>query len=234
MNKEEIKALNIKFKDSSPEELLQFFLKEYPSKIAFATSFGAEDQVITHMITKVDKTAEIFMLDTGRHFPETYDVMHKTEARYKIKIKAYFPDARDVEKMVNTYGINLFYDNVEHRKMCCQIRKTDSLMRAIKNLDAWITGLRSAQSVTRIDLDKVMWDEANGLLKINPLINWSEADVWDYIKKNNVPYNTLHDKGYASIGCQPCTRAIAEGEDVRAGRWWWENPETKECGLHKR
>ncbi|MEA3503696.1 MAG: phosphoadenylyl-sulfate reductase [Bacteroidota bacterium] len=234
MNKDNIAELNLRFKDSNPEELLRYFLTEYNGEIAFANSFGAEDQVITHMIAAIDKEADIFMLDTGRHFPETYEIMQKTQSRYKVKIKAYFPDSESVEKMVNEKGINLFYKSVENRKQCCQIRKTDPLMRAIKHLDAWITGLRSGQAVTRVGLEKVMWDEANGLLKINPLIDWSEDDVWNFIKDNNVPYNTLHDKGYASIGCQPCTRAIVEGEDVRAGRWWWENPETKECGLHQR
>ena len=160
--------------------------------------------------------------------------MAVTKSRYKINIDVYFPIAEKIQKMVNEKGINLFYDSVENRKECCFIRKIEPLQRAFKGLDAWICGLRRDQSVTRQDMKLVEWDDNNKLIKINPLIDWSEEHLWDYIKENNVPYNKLHDKGFPSIGCQPCTRAIEKGEDVRAGRWWWENPETKECGLHKR
>jgi phosphoadenosine phosphosulfate reductase len=233
MNKERIDTLNIRLHDLSAEEILHHVLKEFGDSITFASSLGAEDQVITHMIAQINKETSIFMLDTGRLFPETYDLLEKTNLRYKINIKVFFPNAQQVEEMVNEKGINLFYKSIENRKLCCHIRKTIPLQRALEGKKAWITGLRKQQAVTRTDLDKVVWDDVNGLIKVNPLIEWSENDIWDYIKKHNIPYNPLHDKGYPSIGCQPCTRAIFPGEDIRAGRWWWENPETKECGLHK-
>ncbi len=195
---------------------------------------GAEDQVITQMISDIDKSAHLFTLDTGRLFPETYDLIDLTAKKYGITIRVMFPDAQETEQMVNSKGINLFYDSIENRKLCCYTRKLAPLKRAFEGLDAWICGLRREQSVTRKDLKLVEWDEVNGLIKVNPLINWSENQVWEYIKINHIPYNKLHDQGFPSIGCQPCTRAILPGEDVRAGRWWWENPETRECGLHKK
>ncbi|GET29368.1 phosphoadenylyl-sulfate reductase [Prolixibacter sp. SD074] len=232
--KERINDLNEKFQEASVGEVLSWFLKEFKGKIALSSSLGAEDQVLTEMVTGIDKGATIFTLDTGRLFPETYDLIHRTNTRYGIKIKVFFPEASRVEEMVNEKGINLFYESIENRKQCCHIRKIEPLKRAFKGLDVWICGLRREQSVTRRDMKLVEWDEANGLIKLNPLIDWTEKDVWDYINENKIPYNPLHDKGFPSIGCQPCTRAIMEGEDVRAGRWWWENPDTKECGLHKR
>ncbi|GET25798.1 phosphoadenylyl-sulfate reductase [Prolixibacter sp. NT017] len=232
--KERIDNLNEKFQGANVGEVLSWFLKEFKGKIALSSSLGAEDQVLTQMVTGIDKEATVFTLDTGRLFPETYDLIHRTNSKYGIKIKVYFPEAARVEEMVGEKGINLFYESIENRKLCCHIRKIEPLKRAFKGLDVWICGLRRDQSVTRHDMKLVEWDEANGLIKLNPLIDWTEQDVWDYINENKVPYNPLHDKGYPSIGCQPCTRAIMEGEDVRAGRWWWENPDTKECGLHKR
>jgi phosphoadenosine phosphosulfate reductase len=232
--KERINDLNEKFQEATVGEVLSWFLKEFKGKIALSSSLGAEDQVLTEMVTGIDKGATIFTLDTGRLFPETYDLIHRTNTRYGIKIKVFFPEASRVEEMVNEKGINLFYESIENRKQCCHIRKIEPLKRAFKGLDVWICGLRREQSVTRRDMKLVEWDEANGLIKLNPLIDWTEKDVWDYINENKIPYNPLHDKGFPSIGCQPCTRAIMEGEDVRAGRWWWENPDTKECGLHKR
>ncbi len=235
MTKEQqINKWNEQLQDTSPQEIMAFFLNHFKEKVALSTSMGLEDQVLTHMIAQIDKTAKFFTLDTGRLFPETYDLIDRTAKKYKITIEVFFPDAADVEQMVAEKGINLFYDNIENRKLCCHLRKIKPLMRATKNLDAWITGLRRQQAVTRKDLQTVEWDENNQLIKINPLINWTEQQVWDYVNKYNVPVNPLHKKGFASIGCQPCTRAIEPGEDVRAGRWWWENPETKECGLHKR
>jgi len=232
--KERIDDLNEKFQGANVDEVLSWFLKEFKGKIALSSSLGAEDQVLTQMVTGIDKEATVFTLDTGRLFPETYDLIHRTNNKYGIKIKVYFPEAARVEEMVGEKGINLFYESIENRKLCCHIRKIEPLKRAFKGLDVWICGLRRDQSVTRHNMKLVEWDEANGLIKLNPLIDWTEQDVWDYINENKVPYNPLHDKGYPSIGCQPCTRAIMEGEDVRAGRWWWENPDTKECGLHKR
>jgi len=228
----EIDQWNKQLANSSAEEIIAFFTSKFIDKIALSTSLGLEDQVLTEIVSRISPDTEIFTLDTGRLFPETYDLIDLTSKKYKKPIKVYFPDSKDVEEMVAEKGINLFYDSIENRKLCCGIRKIKPLKRALKGLDAWITGLRREQSVTRTNMNIVEWDEGNNLLKVNPLINWTEKDVWDYIEKNNVPYNKLHKKGFASIGCQPCTRAIEDGEDVRAGRWWWENPETKECGLH--
>jgi len=232
--KEQIEALNLKYKQATAEELLSGFLMEFKGKIALSSSLGIEDQALTHIICNIDKTTKIFTLDTGRLFPETYDLIHRTNHKYGIKMSVYFPDAKEVEEMVNTKGINLFFESVENRKLCCNIRKIQPLKRAFAGLDVWICGLRREQSVTRQDMQRIEWDEANGIIKLNPLIDWTEQEVRDFIKTHGVPYNPLHDKGYPSIGCQPCTRAIFAGEDIRAGRWWWENPDTKECGLHKR
>jgi len=232
--KEQIKALNLKYTKATAEELLSGFLTEFKGKIALSSSLGMEDQVLTHIVCNIDKTTKIFTLDTGRLFPETYDLIHRTNHKYGIKMSVYFPDAKEVEEMVNTKGINLFFESVENRKLCCNIRKIQPLKRAFAGLDVWICGLRREQSVTRQDMQRIEWDEANGIIKLNPLIDWTEQEVRDFIKTHGVPYNPLHDKGYPSIGCQPCTRAIFAGEDIRAGRWWWENPDTKECGLHKR
>ena len=233
-NNIDIDRINEQLAGKSPQEVIAWFLNDFGGKVAFSTSLGAEDQALTKMIADIDKSAHIFTLDTGRLFPETYDLMDRTAKKYDITIRVMFPDAARVEDMVNSKGINLFYDSVENRKLCCHIRKIEPLKRAFKGLDAWICGLRREQSVTRTDIKLVEWDENNGLLKVNPLIDWTEEHVWEYIRENHVPYNPLHDKGFPSIGCLPCTRAIMQGEDVRAGRWWWENPETKECGLHKR
>jgi phosphoadenosine phosphosulfate reductase len=233
-NKADIDAINNLLAGKSAQEVIEWFLREFEGKVAFSTSLGAEDQAITQMIAKFDKTADIFTLDTGRLFPETYDLIDLTSKKYDLKVRVMFPDASRVEEMVNEKGINLFYDSIENRKLCCHIRKIEPLKRAFAGLDAWICGLRREQSITRKDVRLVEWDENNGLIKVNPLIEWTETELWDYIKANQIPYNKLHDTGFPSIGCQPCTRAILPGEDVRAGRWWWENPETRECGLHKR
>lgn len=233
-NKDLVQELNNKLSGLSPEEVLKYFLHEFKGKIAFSSSLGAEDQVLTHMICDIDKNTKIFTLDTGRMFPETYKLIEKTNNRFKIKIDIYFPDFNQVEKMVKENGINLFYESIENRKQCCHIRKIEPLKRAFTELDVWICGLRKDQSVTRTNNQLVEWDVQNEIIKINPLIEWSEQQVWDYIHKYSIPYNDLHDKGFPSIGCQPCTRAIVPGEDIRAGRWWWEQPDKKECGLHNR
>ena len=227
-----IDHLNELWNGHTAEEILEKVLELFGKKVSFATSMGAEDQVITHMIAKISKSANIFTLDTGRVFPETYDLLHRTVNRYGLQIKSFYPDTTQVEEMVNSKGINLFYESIENRKLCCHVRKIIPLRRALTGMDAWITGLRREQSITRTDLKIVEWDAGNGLIKINPLLEWSEEQVWDYIKNNAIPYNKLHDQGFPSIGCQPCTRAIEKGEDLRAGRWWWELPESKECGLH--
>jgi phosphoadenosine phosphosulfate reductase len=234
IEKSVIEKWNKEYSNQSPVEILSFFLNHFKNRIAFSSSLGLEDQVITKMIAEISPDTKIFTLDTGRLFPETYDLISTTSSKYKININVYFPDADEVEQMVADKGINLFYDSIANRKLCCYVRKIQPLGRAIHGLDAWITGIRRDQAVTRNTLELVQWDENNQLLKINPLINWSEQEVKDYIDAYNIPYNPLHAKGFASIGCQPCTRAIEAGENIRAGRWWWENPETKECGLHKR
>jgi phosphoadenosine phosphosulfate reductase len=231
---QQITEWNDRFKESEPEEVIGFFLSYYGQKVAFSSSLGAEDQVITHMIADINKSTTIFTLDTGRLFPETYDLINATSSRYNINIEIYFPDAELVQEMVKKKGINLFYESIENRKLCCSVRKLEPLKRAFKGLDAWICGLRRDQSVTRHEVQMVEWDENNQMVKINPLINWNEEMVWTFIRANSVPFNRLHNHGFPSIGCQPCTRAILPGEDVRAGRWWWENPDTKECGLHSR
>lgn len=231
---ERAESLNRQFEGQDALGVLQWFLKEYKGKIALSSSMGAEDQVLTDMVMKIDPEIRIFTLDTGRLFYETYELIERTSLRYKKNIEVFFPSPADVERMVNEKGINLFYQSVENRKECCRIRKVEPLKRAFHGLDVWICGLRRDQSATRTNNQLVEWDESNGLIKLNPLINWSEQDVWNYIKAHGVPYNPLHDKGFPSIGCQPCTRAIEPGEDIRAGRWWWEHPETKECGLHNR
>lgn len=221
-----------KFKDSTAEEILEYFLKEYGDKAALSSSFGVEDQVLTHMMLGIDKKANIFTLDTGRLHPQTYSVMDATNLKYGVKVNVFFPDTEGVEKLYQSQGINGFYESIENRKACCFTRKIEPLQRALSELDVWITGLRASQSVTRENLNFIEYDEVNKVIKVNPLLEWSEEEVWDFVKKHKVPYNKLHDEGFPSIGCAPCTRAVNEGEDVRSGRWWWENPENKECGLH--
>jgi len=221
IDKKIINNWNKQFKDRSSEELLRFFLEEYKGKIALSSSMSVEDQLLTEMVVNIDSEVKIFTLDTGRLFPETYDLIDRTAKKYNINIEVFFPESTDVEEMVYSKGMNLFFSSIENRKLCCNLRKLKPLARALNNLDVWITGLRREQSVTRVDMQMVEWDENNNLLKLNPLINWSEEEVWKRVKENNIPYNPLHKKGFVSIGCQPCTRAVLPGEDPRAGRWWW-------------
>ena len=232
--KEQIEALNLKYGKATAEELLEGFLNDYKGRIALSSSLGLEDQVLTQMVCKIDKSTKIFTLDTGRLFPETYDLIHRTNSKYGIKMNVYFPEAAHVEQMVGSKGINLFFESIENRKLCCYIRKLEPLKRAFEGLEVWICGLRREQSVTRTAIAPVEWDESFGLYKVNPLAEVTETMLWEYIQKHNVPVNALHDQGYPSIGCAPCTRAIKPGEDIRAGRWWWEIPEHKECGLHRK
>jgi phosphoadenosine phosphosulfate reductase len=214
------------------ERLLAHVVKHFGDRVALASSLGAEDQVLTDMLCRISPQARIFTLDTGRLPQETYDLIDATRKRYGIQIEVLFPDRTDVEELVSRRGVNLFHASVEDRKACCHARKVIPLRRKLATLDAWITGLRREQSVTRQEIAVVEWDETNGLFKFNPLLDWTTEQVWDYIRRHGVPYNKLHDRGYPSIGCAPCTRAVAPGEDLRAGRWWWEQPEHKECGLH--
>lgn len=228
-----LNVLDAELESKTAEEILEWTLQKYQEKIALASSFGAEDVVLIDMLVKINSSARIFTLDTGRLHQETYDVMDKIREKYKINIEVYFPDTESVQKMVNEFGFNLFYKSIELRQLCCKVRKIEPLNRALRNLDVWICGLRREQSVTRKDIKKIEIDQVhNSILKINPLTDWTEKQVWDYIKENNVPYNKLHEQNYPSIGCAPCTRAIKSGKDIRAGRWWWESPEKKECGLH--
>jgi len=218
----------------SLEEGLKFLLDNFEDKIVFSTSFGIEDQVITDAIfSQKLKNIEAFTLDTGRLFPETYAVWDKTLLQYNQPIRVYYPDADHLEKYVNANGINGFYNSVDLRKECCNIRKVVPLKRALKGAKIWITGLRAQQSDNRNDLKIIQWDEQNQLYKYNPLLHWTTDEVVHYLKQKGVPYNTLHDQNFISIGCAPCTRAVREGEDFRAGRWWWEDQSKKECGLHK-
>jgi len=200
--------------------------------VAFANSLGAEDMVLVDLIRKNKLNVEIFSIDTGRLPSETYHLIQEVELKYQFKIKIYFPNQEKVESYVNLNGINAFYNSLDLRKSCCGIRKVEPLNRALKDKKAWITGMRQEQSQTRQTLQEEEFDEAHQSQKLNPLSSWSEHEIWAYIKINEVPYNALHDQFYPSIGCAPCTRAITEGEDVRAGRWWWEDPQNKECGLH--
>ena len=200
--------------------------------IGFASSMGAEDMVLTDLIQRHGIAVEIFTLDTGRLPAETYDLMAKAEKHYDAHPVTWFPRHEAVESYVRTHGINAFYDSVELRKACCAMRKVEPLKRALTGKKAWITGMRAQQSTTRTDLLFREFDEAHGIEKFNPLFDWSEREVWVYIQTHGVPYNALHEQFFPSIGCQPCTRATSPGEDIRAGRWWWENPESKECGLH--
>jgi len=232
--KEQIAQWNEELKNKNTIGIIAYFILHFRDDIVLSTSLGLEDQVLTEMVMRQDRHTEVFTLDTGRLFPETYDLIARTNKQYGIRMKTYFPDPTQVEEMVAKYGINLFYDSFENRKMCCGIRKVAQLPRAFEGKKAWISGLRKDQSVSRFFSKLVEWDKNNGLVKINPLINWTEKEVWTYIKDHNIPYNVLHDRGFPSIGCEPCTRAIEPGEDVRAGRWWWENEAHKECGLHRR
>jgi phosphoadenosine phosphosulfate reductase len=224
-----IKTINEKTKNVI--SLIQKNIEKYNS-VTFANSLGAEDMVLVDLIQKHKLNVEIFSIDTGRLPSETYNLIQKVEDKYQFKIKLYFPNQENVEHYVNTYGINAFYNSLDLRKSCCAIRKVEPLNRALKDKKVWITGMRQEQSQTRLALKEEEFDEAHQSQKLNPLSTWSELEVWAYIKINDVPYNTLHDQFYPSIGCAPCTRAISAGEDIRAGRWWWEDPQNKECGLH--
>jgi phosphoadenosine phosphosulfate reductase len=230
MNIEDIK---IAIKDKSPQEVLSFLAQNFVGEIVFSTSFGWEDQVISDMIFSQNLPIKVFTLDTGRMFTETYYTWGRTLEKYQKQIHAYYPKEQKLQEMITLKGPSSFYDSVENRKECCGIRKVEPLNRALKSKKIWITGIRADQSPNREDMDWVENDEAHQLIKVHPIFNWTLDDVKAYVKEKNVPYNPLHDKGFPSIGCQPCTRAVADGEDFRAGRWWWEDASKKECGLHE-
>ncbi len=233
MNVEEVIKYQKKLSNSSAQEIISWATAHFgATNIALASSLGVEDQVLTDLLLKINPQIQIFTLDTGRLAQETYEVIERTNEKYHFKIELVFPDNKKVEALVNEYGPDLFYKSVENRRKCCYVRKVEPLKKKLATLKAWVCGLRKEQGMTRSDVKQIEWDENFNLVKLNPLVNWTEEDVWQYIKNNNVPYNKLHDQGYPSIGCAPCTRAINAGEDIRAGRWWWEMPEQKECGLH--
>lgn len=233
MSEDVVKILTEKTKDFSIEETLVFLANEYKDEVVFSTSFGQEDQVITDLIEKSGAAVKIFTLDTGRLFQETYDVFHRTQKKYKTSIKVYFPEAKAVEELLEKKGPNSFFESVENRKECCYIRKVVPLKKALAGNKMWITGLRAEQSENRSNLHLFEYDANFEILKFNPLLKWTLEEVQKYIDDHNVPQNSLHKKGFVSIGCAPCTRAIVEGEDIRAGRWYWEQSH-KECGLHQK
>ncbi len=216
----------------SAEDAIRWAVDHFHPRAAFASSFGAEDVVVTDLLLRARTDARIFTLDTGRLNEETHEVALRIRERYGIAIETFFPDRDAVERLLSEKGPFSFRESVSHRKECCEIRKVAPLRRALAGLDLWITGLRRGQAVTRVGVPKLEWDEEFSVLKLNPIADWSEERVWDYIRANDLPYNALHDRGFPSIGCAPCTRAVGPGEDIRAGRWWWELPEHRECGIH--
>jgi len=213
-------------------EALALLTNQYPGQVVFSTSFSMEDQVIAHYILSAGLPVTIFTLDTGRLFAETYSVWSSTNEKYHTKIKAYYPDRNLLEGYLDSKGPNAFYESVANRKECCHIRKVEPLKRALQGQAVWITGLRAEHSPERKDHQAIEWDDSNKVIKYNPILHWDTEAVKDYIDRHDVPYNPLHDKGFVSIGCAPCTRAVRAGEDFRAGRWWWEDSSKKECGLH--
>jgi phosphoadenosine phosphosulfate reductase len=214
-------------------DFLKLLTETFPGQVTFSTSFSFEDQVISHKILSNQLPIKIFTLDTGRMFPETYSTWSSTNSTYNTQIEAYYPNQDTLQDFVALKGPNSFYESVEQRKQCCFIRKVEPLQRALKGNAIWITGLRAEHSGNRKDLPVIEWDETNQVIKYHPILHWTTEEVKEYITKNHVPYNPLHDRGFVSIGCAPCTRAIRPGEDFRAGRWWWEDADKKECGLHE-
>lgn len=230
----ELEQIALRMENKTATEILGWAINTYGERIGLASSFGPEDVVIIDIMIKINKEkTRIFTLDTGRLNQETYDLMDTISKKYGIQIEAFFPDQNELEQMVKIKGMNLMYESVENRKLCCEIRKVHSLNRALSKLGGWITGLRKEQLITRAHIRKVEIDSSHGsIVKVNPLADWTNKMVWDYIHNNNLPYNKLHDIGYKSIGCEPCTRAVNPNEDPRSGRWWWENDTHKECGIH--
>ncbi len=229
---QKIENLKTKISGYTSLDILDILSSLNEEKLTFSTSLGYEDQIITHYISTKEINSTLFSLDTGRLFPETYSVLQSTLENYKKPIQIYFPDTKSVEALITEKGPLSFYESVENRKECCTIRKVEPLRRALKGYTIWITGIRKEQSRDREDIAQIEWDIGNEIIKVHPLLYWTFEEVKNYIKENKIPYNSLHDKGFISIGCQPCTRSVKEGEDFRAGRWWWEDATKKECGLH--
>ena len=231
-HKNEIPNLIEEFQSENLSDYFKNIAEKFENKIVFSTSFGLEDQVITHLIFSNNIPIKVFTLDTGRLFPETYAVWNRTRDIYKKNIEVYTPQTNDLESLITKKGPFSFYESIDNRKECCVIRKVEPLTRALQGNDCWITGIRKEQSANRNSMNQFEWDAQYQLVKFHPLFNWSTQEIKEFISKNNIPYNTLFDKGYKSIGCQPCTRAVKSGEDERSGRWWWEDNFKKECGLH--
>ena len=231
MENNSIEKLNQQFASLSLEEAFETLSTLGFKNIAFSTSLGQEDQVLTDVIFKNNHPIKVFTLDTGRLFEQTYDILDKTQKKYNKSISSFAPDNDELEALLDSKGPYSFYDSIENRKECCSIRKINPLQKALKGVDLWITGLRASQSNSRSTLSFFSYDDAFGLPKFNPLVNWTLEEVENYLEQNNVPQNSLHKKGFVSIGCEPCTRAVKPGEDIRSGRWWWEESK-KECGLH--
>lgn len=230
---EEVKRLNDEFEGSSPREVLEWASRNLGSGVALATSFQIQGMALLDMLVRTDPRARVFTLDTGRLPSQTYELMDRVRDRYGVNVEVLFPDKAEVEEMVARHGVNLFYKSVENRRLCCQVRKTNPLNGFLRTLDAWISSIRADQTEQRAGARKFEIDYLHGrMLKINPILDWTMERVWDYVRENDVPYNELHDMGYPSIGCDPCTRAVKEGDDPRAGRWWWERGSDKECGIH--
>lgn len=230
--KDSFLSLQYDFTRFSVDEALQKLHEAFPGQLTFSTSFSYEDQVITDIISRSGVPVSVFTLDTGRLFPETYSTWSRTLEQYNLAIDAYYPQAEKLQEFVRSYGPNSFYESVDNRKQCCHIRKVEPLKRALAGKAVWVTGLRAEHSPNRSDMRVVEWDEVNQIVKYNPLLHWTTDEVRRHINEHNVPYNVLHDRGFISIGCAPCTRAVKPGEDFRAGRWWWEDASKKECGLH--
>ena len=232
-SEQEVKRLNGEFEESPPGDVLEWASRNLGSGVALATSFQIQGMALLDMLLKTDPRARVFTLDTGRLPSQTYELMDRVRDRYGVNIEVLFPDKAEVEEMVVRHGVNLFYKSVENRRLCCQVRKTNPLNGFLRTLDAWISSIRADQTEQRADSRKFEIDYLHGgMLKINPILDWTMESVWDYVRENDVPYNELHDMGYPSIGCAPCTRAVEEGDDPRAGRWWWERGSDKECGIH--
>jgi len=230
----DIEIIREKLSGMNIESRLNSLLMNFHLKLIFSTNFSIEDQVITDIIFSNNLPITVFTLDTGRNFEETYKVYDRTLKKYNKEINSYYPSTNELEKLISAKGLYSFYESVENRVECCEIRKVKPLKRALKGYNCWITGLRSEQSENRKELTEFMFDENHNILKYNPLISWSESEVINYIKSRSIPYNALYDKGFRSIGCEPCTRAINKDENIRSGRWWWEDKSKKECGLHSK
>lgn len=232
-SEQELAGLNGQFENTGPEDVLRWVDKTFGHGAVQMSSFGLEDVALYDMYWRINAKARVMTLDTLRLPTETYTLFDQFQLRYRVEIETQYPDLEAVKAMINEKGFNLFFKGVQNRKQCCGVRKVDPLNRALAGVDAWVTGLRRDQGMERGGIDIVEWDEPHGNYKVNPLANWSFEDVREYVTANSVPYNELHDRGYPSLGCAPCTRAIEPGEDIRAGRWWWESdPDAKECGLH--